>query len=238
MNTLMKNKINELHLKIHNSLKDTVADAIEIGRLLTEQKEECGHGNFIPWVESNCDFTRMTAFKYMRLFDYRDKCKSSLHLQDAYKMIENAEAQERREKEKRDTEMIMEYKRTGTKPEGWTRSHDYQYKKYYDEKERTKRIESHKQEKIKEKQQARIEHESDEDILKEAEEHLKQRQKFLDGITQGNKNQNTFFEVIDAYISQQKGDSAQMEALQNIIKYCRRRVNEYHSKQNKGVTNE
>ena len=42
--------------------------AIECGRLLTEQKAKMSHGEWMPWVEKNCCFTRMTAHRYIKLY--------------------------------------------------------------------------------------------------------------------------------------------------------------------------
>lgn len=52
-----------------------VKKAIEIGRLLTEQKAELAHGEWIPWVESNLTFNDSQARKYMRV--YRNRHRST-----------------------------------------------------------------------------------------------------------------------------------------------------------------
>lgn len=50
-----------------------VKKAIEIGRLLTEQKSELAHGEWIPWVESNLTFGDSMARKYMRVYANRER---------------------------------------------------------------------------------------------------------------------------------------------------------------------
>lgn len=69
------NKINELHKEaegIASAAKEQANKAVEIaiecGRLLLEQKKTVGHGNWIDWIKSNCDFSEDTAQNYMRLF--------------------------------------------------------------------------------------------------------------------------------------------------------------------------
>jgi hypothetical protein len=76
--------------QLHEDLLTTTLDkAIRIGELLTEQKASLKHGEWLPWIEENLPFDRATAANYMRLFDRREelKCKTVLHLTDAYKLL-------------------------------------------------------------------------------------------------------------------------------------------------------
>lgn len=41
--------------------------AMECGRLLLAQKERVGYGNFIKWIEANCEFSTATANNYMKV---------------------------------------------------------------------------------------------------------------------------------------------------------------------------
>lgn len=52
--------------------------------------------------------------------------------------------------------------------------------------------------------------------------HIEDQQKFRKKITEANKFQDTFFGMIDDYIKEIKTDTEKLEALQNIIKYCKR----------------
>ena len=68
-------QINELHAQaetIANSAKAQAGKAVEIaiecGRLLTLQKKQTEHGEWIAWIKSNCRFSEDTAQNYMRLF--------------------------------------------------------------------------------------------------------------------------------------------------------------------------
>jgi hypothetical protein len=48
--------------------KLVVEDVIEIGRRLTEAKDICGHGNWLPWLEREFDWSASTAENYINLF--------------------------------------------------------------------------------------------------------------------------------------------------------------------------
>jgi len=59
------------------------------GELLTEQKAELAHGEWLPWVEVNCPFSDHTARNYMHLYAGRAALKSEnvSSLTDAYRAI-------------------------------------------------------------------------------------------------------------------------------------------------------
>jgi N6-adenosine-specific RNA methylase IME4 len=69
--------------------KRVVADVIEIGRLLDECKERCGHGNWLPWLEAEFGWSERTAQRYISIHELTGKYDnlsdldlpvSSLHL--------------------------------------------------------------------------------------------------------------------------------------------------------------
>lgn len=85
-------EIQELHADITHALRRTVDKAIRIGKLLTEQKAECAHGEWLPWLEENVLFSNETARKYMKLYSHRKwlsdgKSQLNWNLQDAYRAI-------------------------------------------------------------------------------------------------------------------------------------------------------
>jgi hypothetical protein len=47
--------------------KSAVERGIEIGDLLIAKKNKMRHGDWIPWVEANCNFVRQRATAFMRL---------------------------------------------------------------------------------------------------------------------------------------------------------------------------
>ena len=63
-------EINKLHGDFCRGLRKLMTEkAVRIGELLIAQKKECGHGNWLPWIEANLEFSIATAQEYMRCFD-------------------------------------------------------------------------------------------------------------------------------------------------------------------------
>lgn len=67
---------NRLHREIQSLEVDAKNKAAQIGEMLTREKKKAGHGNWIKWVEDNCDFTRQHADNYIKVF--QAKCKTRL----------------------------------------------------------------------------------------------------------------------------------------------------------------
>src|SRR6516164_2177958 len=80
-------EINRLHNGIVGALRNTVTDAIEIGRLLTEHKASLAHGEWLPWLEANLSFDDRTARRYASLYENRAKLDSVSNLNDAYRLL-------------------------------------------------------------------------------------------------------------------------------------------------------
>ncbi|SRR5579883_153170 len=59
--------INDAHKRCSQALRDGLQHALEAGRLLLEAKEEVPHGQWIPWIETHCDFALRTAQAYMKI---------------------------------------------------------------------------------------------------------------------------------------------------------------------------
>lgn len=81
---------NDAHRRIKNSLKD----AIGLGKFLVGKKAEIGHGGFGQWIEENLVFKERTARRYMNLYEQRslfslDETDSvtDLGISRAYKMM-------------------------------------------------------------------------------------------------------------------------------------------------------
>jgi hypothetical protein len=79
-------QINLLHRTIMANARQCLADALEAGRLLKEQKDELGRGEWLPWLAENVSFNARTAQRYMKLHENRDRFKndSVSYLMDAY----------------------------------------------------------------------------------------------------------------------------------------------------------
>src|SRR5690242_3025151 len=59
--------VNESHRQCEQSLKQGLEHALEAGRLLLEAKGRLEHGQWLPWLQANCDVSERLAQKYMRV---------------------------------------------------------------------------------------------------------------------------------------------------------------------------
>ena len=59
--------INREHAEAERAFRGGLEHAIRAGELLLEAKASVGHGDWLPWVEQNCDFSTRLAQKYMRV---------------------------------------------------------------------------------------------------------------------------------------------------------------------------
>lgn len=67
-------EIRELHADIALLYASSLQKAFRIGELLSEQKAECRHGEWLPWLEDNFGgvISQQTAQQYMRMSDNRE----------------------------------------------------------------------------------------------------------------------------------------------------------------------
>ena len=224
-----RDEIISLHTGIMQSARRSVHDAIKIGGIISEQKQLLPHGEFLPWVEG-LPFTRMTANQYQRLFDYQDKCKNALHLQEAYRQLETIEQQEKQSAEERKRAMIAEFRKTGIKPAGWDRSLDYIIQKDKEQLERQKQIreqeEISRNNRVKEREQKQhaenifssaLEQATNEIFEKHAERKTWQEKIRLSE----NGKEDSFMSAIVDYLATLYDDNRRIEACYNIIKICK-----------------
>jgi len=66
-------KANTIHNFVIQRGWEMIKAAIVCGELLTQKKAAVGHGRWERWMRENLDFTQMTATRYMKLFEYKDK---------------------------------------------------------------------------------------------------------------------------------------------------------------------
>ena len=66
-------EIRDLHGKIKGAVSECVKDAVRIGELLTLQKAQLDHGEWLPWIKAHCCFTDRWARSYMSLYEGRNK---------------------------------------------------------------------------------------------------------------------------------------------------------------------
>lgn len=61
--------INAEHKAVGESIKSGVLHAVKAGELLIKAKGMMAHGEWLPWLEKHCDFSRETAARYIRAFE-------------------------------------------------------------------------------------------------------------------------------------------------------------------------
>lgn len=228
--------------ELNDCLKMSVQRAIKIGGLLIEQKEYLGHGNFLPWLESNFDMDDRTARRYMSIYKHKNKMDILSDLQEAYKQIEQIEYQEQKAQTQKDNKILFEYKKTGIKPEGWKRRHEHLYKKMLDDSEYEKRKEAAFNKNKKESEEKNKEYETVVKNLKESidkdDEFIEQLKKMKEQTNEDseiketlrlsnrheNISQEIIFESLDDYLEAIPDTSRKIETAQNIIKYLRDKI--------------
>lgn len=88
VSTTVEGRIIDLHNSIVSALRRSVENAIEIGQLLEQKKEELPHGEFLPWIERYLPFSEWTARNYMRVYQYRAKTGNVPDLTEAYRVAQ------------------------------------------------------------------------------------------------------------------------------------------------------
>ena len=117
----VKDEINRLHAEIEDlktrcnvSLGSALEKAIEIGEMLTDQKNALKHGQWLLWLKENVGFSRQMACRYMGIYEGRGKCKPGLHLAEAYRLLAGPKQKEETDEE---TEMDGEQHSDGDEPD-------------------------------------------------------------------------------------------------------------------------
>ena len=91
MRTLILNadakEINQLHGEIMAAVKTTLEKAIRIGELLTERKKKCQHGEWLPWLKANVQMDQKSVWRYMQIFEHREKLGNLPNLTEALQLI-------------------------------------------------------------------------------------------------------------------------------------------------------
>lgn len=216
-------KVNHEHSEVIHSSKQAIQHAIEAGKLLTEIKDKVEHGQFEA-VANSFKFSRITAFNYMKCYQYSANIKSLEYLQEAYKLIETEEAKKKRAKEESQNAKFAYRKQYGEKPDTWERADDYAWEKYkQSEAERDARIAQAKQDMETSERTAK---DSDNDY-QQATDYLKDyiqtenlKQAKLSELNIVNQN-GSIIDIIEHYLSGLDTDSQKIEECHNIIKYCK-----------------
>lgn len=232
-------EINTLLAELNRTLKMSVEKAIRIGQLLSEQKADMQHGEFLPWLESNFEMSQKTAWSYMKAYEHKGKLVNVTNLQEAYQQIEYIEKQEKETQRRKDDELIRKRIQTGEKPEGWNKHLEYEFKKRTDDEayeERKQSVFENKQQESRKKKEEedRIFKEETERINKLYEQHMTDKSdretakdKLKLNIRTDNINQDAIFDIINEYLNSIQDVSRKIETAQNIIKFLRNIVVAY-----------
>jgi Protein of unknown function (DUF3102) len=65
----------ETAVAIRRLAKNVVRDVVEIGRRLTEAKARCGHGNWLPWLKREFDWSERTARRFTGVYEMSKTAK-------------------------------------------------------------------------------------------------------------------------------------------------------------------
>jgi hypothetical protein len=79
-------EINQLHSDICTCAQQSVDAAIRIGELLTERRSAAKHGEWLPWLQMNIQFSHDTARNYQRIYKRRDELRNVRNLSEAYRI--------------------------------------------------------------------------------------------------------------------------------------------------------
>lgn len=209
---LRADRIRELHFGIEEKLRSAVTDAIEIGQLLFEQKAELAHGEWLPWLRVNVGFSERTAQNYLRVFEHRDKTASVADLTQAYRMVEDLEAQQRREVKAK----VEEHRAEGTAPPKADRP-------VYEEFRRQKHAETvqARATEILEEQRREPPKAEPDPYLEYLEERLSEGPDIgMSNLTE-DLSQDTAIGVIRKYLGTLENDNRRLQTIHNLIKWLR-----------------
>jgi hypothetical protein len=216
-------------------MRSTVADAIRAGEILAKIKSQLSHGNFIPWIKANCNFSERTAYNYIGLHSHSSKIATVANLQEAYKQVETLEAQAHMSEKKKADLRVNSFLKTGEKPEGWRRGTD---DKLADEEKKYRERMSKMQADMEREHQARVDKQPPPfdfgDIGKLVAEQtnlIKKRIDFKERIRISHEGKNDpFIDAIMDYLETLSDDNRRIEACYNIIKVCKGIANQLQGK--------
>lgn len=114
----LSTEINTLHDKLCGLARTSLETAIEIGELLTRQKAELNHGEWLPWCRGNLRFPYRTSARYMELYSERGKfaTMADLGLTEAYRLLSQPAAEAEEELEAFQTDLEPQQESAGIVP--------------------------------------------------------------------------------------------------------------------------
>lgn len=100
-------EINREHELFESSMRNSVEHAIRCGELLAEQKAKLNHGEWIPWVENNLDFSDRHARRYIKIASNRTRVSdldSGASLRSVLKLLAKNEREVSIEEQRKEIE--------------------------------------------------------------------------------------------------------------------------------------
>lgn len=221
----IEKEIKELQGDMKLSYRRTVDDAIKIGELLKDAKEQLDHGDFMPWCERQ-GLNRGNSQRYIQLAEYKPKIHNMCNLDQAYQLIESEENKRKREEFEKQSERIHIFKKTGEKPDGWNESTDaYRLKKEQEDseyEERKRKAFEERQKKFEEKKYS--ENIDTEQLLNEAAKltgAFEEKERILSKMRlTGNNSKEPIYDALFEYLIA-LNENQRLEACHNIIKFCK-----------------
>jgi len=137
-------EINLLNKDIEDTKKSNLEKAIKIGELLSQQKLEMEHGEFLPWLRLNFGVgkSERTLRDYMRYYRHRDKMADAANLSEASDIVYKIESELREKRETEAREMVRQYELTNIKPKGWKIYHENLYNRLLEDRKAPKQEEN------------------------------------------------------------------------------------------------
>src|SRR5258708_1987851 len=66
-------EINDAHSEIEARHTDILDRAINLGLLLSEAKQQAGHGQWLEWIKDHCKLSARHTSRYLLIAEHRDR---------------------------------------------------------------------------------------------------------------------------------------------------------------------
>jgi hypothetical protein len=210
---------NQMHNVLEEGLRRTVIQAIKIGKVLAEIRDECGHGEWKPLFNKEIKISYRSACDYILI---AEKCKSANHssLQDALNTAKQIDYKQKQKNQERRQVIINSRKKTGEKPKEWDRACEYEYKKQIDD----SAYEERKEKIINEKKA----NECPKIDINKIFEELKRTFKKYENLKEGVGGNEDVIAIIEVKISQLPDNSRKHEFCNTLIKFLREKAIHYN----------
>jgi len=211
--TTITEEIIQHHNNVVSNLKRSVSEAIEAGRGINRMQQLLKpRGEFLGWISDELPFSERTTYNYLNLYRYKEDVATVANLADAYRLIDNIEAQKKGQVAQR----IEEAERTGVKPETWNDDTEKAYRR----KVNRERIEQ-ESEKIFEDEAEGFSDDPMHKLFDRIMEETTQEADLDLSNLQNDVRQKGIFRVLEEYIEGSGTISERLEAVHNLIKKLR-----------------